>query len=110
VKGQSGNPLGRRKSHGDRLKEALEAQFEPEVMAEKLDKFIAAGSEKCLLHYFDRVLGKPAQSITVSGDAERPLHALVGVVARDLTAPAPQDAPAALPAGEAHCLDDLDGA
>jgi hypothetical protein len=31
------------------------------------------------------------------------------VVARDLAPLAPQDAPQALPTGEAHCLDDLEG-
>lgn len=92
VKGQSGNPAGRKKSYADRLSDALRERLEPEDMAERLDKFISAGSEKSLLYYFNRVLGMPAQAITVSGDAERPLHGLIGVAVRGLDAiepPAP---------------------
>jgi hypothetical protein len=91
------------------LTELLRQRIPAERLVGALDKLIEAGDPKATIYAFDRQLGKPAQSITVSGDAERPLHALVGVVARDLTAPAPQEAPAALSAGEAHCLDDLEG-
>ncbi len=92
VKGQSGNPSGLRKSIGDRCSEALERRLGAEDMAGYLDKLIRAGSEKALLYAFDRFMGRPAQAITISGDAERPLHGLIGVVGRSLegiAAPAP---------------------
>ena len=68
-------------------------------MAEKLDAFIEDGSEKSLLYAFNRVLGMPAQAIQITGDEDRPLHALIGVEPRQLgPQETPQDAPQALPA------------
>ncbi len=105
--GVSGNPGGRPKSHGD-LMDVLRSQIPYEKIALALDKLVDGGDPKTVIYMADRHLGKPPQQVLISGDVERPLHALVGVVARDLTPLAPQDAPEALPAPEAHCLDDLD--
>jgi hypothetical protein len=89
--------------------ELLRQQLPYEDLVGCMDKLVRDGDPKATMYMLDRHLGRPAQAITVSGDAERPLHALIGVVARDLAPLAPQDAPQALPTGEAHCLDDLEG-
>jgi hypothetical protein len=107
--GVSGNPGGRPKGQSE-LTELLRQRIPAERLVGALDKLIEAGDPKATIYAIDRQLGKPAQSIQVSGDPERPLHALIGVVARDLQPLAAQDAPEALSTGEAHCLDDLDGA
>jgi hypothetical protein len=88
--------------------ELLRQKIPYERLVGAMDKLIVAGDPKTIQYVMDRHLGRPAQSIQVSGDAERPLHVLVGVVGRDLAPLQPRDAPEALPAGEAHCLDDLD--
>ncbi len=112
-KGQSGNPSGRRKSVSERCSEALERRLGPEEMAERLDNFIRAGSEKALLYAYNRIMGTPAQSIQISGDQERPLHGLIGVVARGLEAieaPAPTEAePVGGSGGFAGDWDDIEG-
>lgn len=95
--GVSGNPGGRPKGQSE-LNELLRQRIPAERLVGALDALIEAGDPKATIYAFDRQLGKPAQSIQVSGDAERPLHALIGVVARDLQPLAPQDAQEALPA------------
>jgi hypothetical protein len=105
--GVSGNPSGRPKGQSE-FRELMRQSLPAERLIGALDALIAAGDPKATIYAIDQQLGKPAQSITVSGDPERPLHALIGVVARDLQPLAP--APTALPGPqEAHCLDDLDG-
>ncbi len=96
VKGQSGNPSGRRKSIAEECSQALERRLGGEEMAGYLDGHIKAGSEKALFYAYDRILGRPAQAIQISGDAERPLHGLIGVVGREMLpvgAPTAIDAP-----------------
>lgn len=91
------------------LVEVLRRKIPYEDVAEAMDELMKARDPKTVIYMADRYAGRPAQSIQVSGDAERPLHALIGVEGRDLQPLAPQDAPTALPGPqEAHCLDDLD--
>jgi hypothetical protein len=102
------------------LTELLRQRIPAERLVGALDALIEAGDPKATIYAIDRQLGKPAQSIQVSGDPERPLHALIGVVARDLQPLAAQDAPEALPApvegdgavrdcGDAQVAGDADG-
>jgi hypothetical protein len=91
--------------------ELLRQQLPYEDLVGCMDKLVRDGDPKATMYMLDRHLGRPAQSITVSGDPERPLHALIGVATRDLS---PPDAPllsSGEPGGlaaEAHCLDDLE--
>jgi hypothetical protein len=103
------NPGGTPKD-GESLLDVLKRKIPYEEIAAGMDELVRARDPRTIHYMADRHLGRPAQSIQVSGDPERPLHALIGVVARDLQPLAAQDAPTALPTGEAHCLDDLDGA
>lgn len=98
-----------RPTEAKELMDVLRSQIPYEKIALALDKLVDAGDPGTIKYMVDRHLGTPAQSITVSGDAERPLHALIGVEGRDYTPMTAQEAPEALPAPtEAHCLDDLD--
>jgi hypothetical protein len=99
------NPGGNSTTGTDTLMDVLKRQIPYEKIALAMDKLVDDGDPRTVHYMADRHLGRPAQSIQVSGDPERPLHALIGVVARDLQ---PLAAPEALPAGEAHCLDDLE--
>lgn len=106
--GVSGNPSGRPKGQSE-LMELLRQELPYEDLVGYMDKLVRGGDPKATMYMLDRHLGRPAQSIQVSGDAERPLHALIGVAGRDLQPLAPQEAPTALPGPqEAHCLDDLE--
>ncbi len=101
--GQSGNPGGRPKGQSE-LMELLRQKIPHERLVGALDKLVKAGDPKTIQYVMDRHLGRPAQAITVSGDAERPLHGLIGVVARALDGAEPRGperievAPVALPA------------
>jgi hypothetical protein len=100
-----------RPTEAKELMDVLRSQIPYEKIALALDKLVDAGDPGTIKYMVDRHLGTPAQSIQVTGDAERPLHALIGVATRDLQPLAPQAAPEALPGPqEVHCLDDLDGA
>ncbi len=98
-----------RPTEAKELMDVLRSQIPYEKIALALDKLVDAGDPGTIKYMVDRHLGTPAQSVKVSGDAERPLHLLVGVPGRDLQPLAAQDAPQ-LPPGpqEAHCLDDLE--
>ncbi len=102
------NPGGTPKD-GESLLDVLKRKIPYEEIAEGMDELVKARDPRTIHYMADRHLGRPPQAIQVSGDAERPLHALIGVEPRQLQPLAPQAAPQALPAGEAHCLDDLDG-
>lgn len=87
------------------LMDVLKRQIPYEKIALAMDKLVDDGDPRTVHYMADRHLGRPAQSIQITGDAERPLHALIGVDPRPL---APQDATRALPAPtEGHCLNDL---
>ncbi len=89
--GESGNPSGRPKGQND-LMELLRQKIPFERLVGALDKLVEAGDPKTTQYVMDRHLGRPAQAIQISGDAERPLHGLIGVVGREmatLDAPAP---------------------
>jgi hypothetical protein len=104
-----------RPTEAKELMDVLRSQIPYEKIALALDKLVEAGDPGTIKYMVDRHLGTPAQSIQVSGDAERPLHALIGVVGRDLAPLVTQDAPEALSGPQeadrpvwAHCLDDLE--
>ena len=85
------NPGGRPKD-GESLLDVLRRQIPYEKIALAMDKLVDAGDPRTVQYMADRHLGRPAQAITVSGDAERPLHGLIGVAVRGLDAiepPAP---------------------
>jgi hypothetical protein len=93
-KGVSGNPKGRPKGSGQRpeLMEVLRQKMPMELLAAAVDKLVKDGDSKATLYMIDRHLGRPAQAIQVSGDAERPLHMQVGIGGRQfetIEAPAP---------------------
>lgn len=94
--------------------DVLKQKIPYEAIAEAMDELVVARDPRTVHYMADRHLGRPAQSIQVSGDAERPLHTLIGVAGRDLAPlgaprlpPGEAERPAA-PMGDAHCLDDLD--
>ncbi len=96
--GESGNPGGRPKGQSE-LTELLRQRIPAERLVGALDALIEAGDPKATLYAIDRQLGKPAQSIQISGDEDKPLHALIGVEPRQLGAQGtPQDEPERLPA------------
>lgn len=88
-KGESGNPAGRPKE-GTGLMDIIRREISHEDITKALKKLLAAGDPKIPQYLADRELGRPAQAVHITGDAERPLHMLVGVEGRDL---APQLAP-----------------
>ncbi len=110
--GVSGNPGGRPVGSGKSVAfmELLHSQMPLERLFGEMDHLVFEMHDpKATMYMIDRHLGRPAQSIQVTGDAERPLHALIGVAGRDLQPLVTQDAPRALPGPtEAHCLDDLE--
>ncbi len=109
------NPGGRtldgKTKAGETLLEVLRAEISHLDIAQAARELLDARDPRTVHYLIDRELGRPAQSIIVSGDAERPLHMLVGVGERDLTPLAPQEA---LPApvegdGATVYLDDEEG-
>lgn len=111
--GVSGNPAGRPVGTGKSVAfmELLHSKMPLERLFAEMDhQVFGLHDPKATMYMIDRHLGRPAQAIQVSGDAERPLHALIGVAGRDLAPLQPQDAPGQLPPPpeEAHCLDDLE--
>jgi hypothetical protein len=64
----------------------LKQKIPYERIAEAMDKLITDGDPRTVHYMADRHLGRPAQAIQISGDAERPLHGLIGVVGRELGA------------------------
>ena len=79
--GQSGNPQGaqKRKRFYDALDRAILQDDSQRLRnaAEKLLDLAQAGEPWAVQMLADRLDGKAAQSLTVSGDAENPLVALV---------------------------------
>ncbi len=94
-KGQSGNPRGRPPA-SEALNDAIRTRIPAEKLAAKLDELVDIGDMKAIQYACDRVAGRPAQAIQLSGAENQPLHMLVGVQARDLSAldapQQPQDA------------------
>lgn len=83
----------------DDLVEVLKRRIPYEDVAQAVDELMTARDPKTVLYMVDRYAGRPAQAIQISGDEEKPLHALIGVEPRRLEAlESPQDAPEALPA------------
>ncbi len=91
-KGVSGNPAGRPKGSGQpsEFMELFRQKIPFERLVGALDKLVNAGDPKSIQYCVDRHLGRPAQAIQISGDAERPLHGLLGVVGREML-PAPTE-------------------
>ena len=93
--GVSGNPAGRPIGSGKSVAfmELLHSKMPLERLFEEMDNQVfELHDPKATMYMIDRHLGRPAQAIMVSGDAERPLHALIGVEPRQLGAPeTPQD-------------------
>lgn len=93
------NPGGNSTTGNDTLMDVLKRQIPYEKIALAMDKLVDDGDPRTVHYMADRHLGRPAQSIQISGDEDKPLHALIGVEPRQLGAPeTPQDATPALPA------------
>lgn len=85
VKGQSGNPTGR-KPQGNTLTEQLQRLMEElddgtgksnmRLLAEATLKLALLGNAQAQIAIYDRLGGKPAQAITLRGDDAAPLHVL----------------------------------
>ena len=115
------NPGGNSTTGNDTLMDVLKRQIPYEKIALAMDKLVDDGDPRTVHYMADRHLGRPAQSIQISGDEDRPLHALIGVEPRQLGAPdTPQDEPERLSAptegdgavrdvGDAVVLGDADG-
>lgn len=90
------NPGGRtldgKTKAGETLLEVLRALIPHQDIAQAARELLDARDPRTVHYLIDRELGRPAQSIIVSGDAEKPLHMLVGVQGRDLAPAAPQPA------------------
>lgn len=82
------NPGGRtldgKTKAGETLLEVLRALIPHEDIAQAARELLDARDPRTVHYLIDRELGRPAQSIIVSGDAEKPLHMLVGVEGRNL--------------------------
>ncbi len=83
VKGQSGNTNGRRKGKRtltEELRRLVDARWQPhgitnrELLAQVLLKLALCGDIKALSYTYDRMDGKPAQALELSGDQRRPLR------------------------------------
>ena len=81
--GQSGNPAGRPKKGkalSDELRRLLQSQAPGskrsnlQVLVAKLVAMARKGDRDCLRYIFDRLEGRPAQSMELTGDEKRPLH------------------------------------
>ncbi len=64
--------------------ELLRQEIPFERLVGAMDRLVESGDPRSIQYMFDRHLGRPAQAVHVTGDAERPLHMLVGVQGRDL--------------------------
>ena len=83
VKGQSGNPKGgprKNKALSEELRALLQRQAPgskhtnlKELVA-KLVRMALKGDKDCLRYIFDRLEGRPAQSMEITGDEKKPLH------------------------------------
>ena len=82
AKGQSGNPKGqplKSRPMTDTLRELLEARGEDgrthrEVIIAKMISLAEAGNVDAAKYICDRLQGKPAQAVELSGDERRPLR------------------------------------
>lgn len=111
-KGESGNPAGRPKE-GTGLMDIIRREIPHEDITQALKKLLAAGDPKTAQYLADRELGRPAQAVHITGDAEKPLHMLVGVEGRNLAPQLAQDeaeSPPEVIEGETVPLDVGDGA
>ena len=75
VKGQSGNPGGRPKQEGEIRELARESG--PEAIAKLVEHMNGDDSrlsQSASIALLDRGFGKPAQSVTLAGDEDRPLY------------------------------------
>ena len=89
--GQSGNPNGRPRTERGNLDRELkrvlagrdkrDGRPRAAVVAETLYELGRKGNVTALTYMFDRVLGRPAQAVELSG-GDRPIHILAGVAAR----------------------------
>jgi hypothetical protein len=82
-KGQSGNPKGRikgKKVLTDELRRLLDAKWRPfgqtnrELLAQVLMAKALQGDLKAIEYIWDRLEGRPAQAVQVTGDGRRPLR------------------------------------
>lgn len=82
------NPGGRtmdgKTKAGETLLEVLRAEISHQDIAQAARELLEGRDPRTVHYLIDRELGRPAQSIIVSGDAEKPLHMLVGVEGRNL--------------------------
>ncbi len=82
------NPGGRtmdgKTKAGETLLEVLRREISHQDIAQAARELLEGRDPRTVHYLIDRELGRPAQSIIVSGDAEKPLHMLVGVGARSL--------------------------
>ncbi len=82
------NPGGRtldgKTKAGETLLEVLRAEIPHRDIAQAARELLDARDPRTVHYLIDRELGRPAQSITVSGDQDKPLHMLVGVEGRNL--------------------------
>lgn len=82
AKGQSGNPKGqplKSRPMTDTLRELLELRGEDgltqrEVIVQKMIDLAKAGNVDAAKYICDRLQGKPAQAVELSGDERRPLR------------------------------------
>lgn len=81
VKGQSGNPSGKPKTH-PLIKEMFSKRVEAAIAA--IDECLASGEPELMLKaanmILDRALGKPAQAIEHSGRDGLPLAAAINIL------------------------------
>ena len=83
VKGQSGNPAGRKpktRAMSDELRRLLQnkapgtKRSNLEVLVAKLVEMARDGDKDILRYVFDRLEGRPAQAVELTGDKARPLR------------------------------------
>lgn len=70
--GESGNPAGRPK-RGEEFIQALHEIVDKKELAEKIWEKAKDGDTYCLRYLYDRLVGKPKESVEHSGNIERPI-------------------------------------
>lgn len=82
------NPGGRtmdgKTKTGETLLEVLRAEIPHQELAQAARELLEARDPRTVHYLIDRELGRPAQAVHITGDAEKPLHMLVGVEGRNL--------------------------
>jgi len=82
-KGQSGNPKGRvkgKRALSEELRRLVDARWQPrgptnrELLAQVLLRLALCGDIKALSYIYDRLEGRPAQALELSGDDRKPLR------------------------------------